>query len=296
MARIMSAEGSHTWTRSDELHRVTEQEIPQLLAWLEQDLPQSLSLYGVVREHIRTKWPGFQFYTIGWPNIQAAATGHVDVNCGCVEYFQSPTVHYLYASDVRSAQFLFSWPGLFDWNKPAIIEYTDKLTPGIHDHFRSILSYVPYEETYHTMMALSGDLTKSRRQIPDELIISPLEPKRDAACMNSTWRYTTEHSEKYFEQLILRFPSRGVFDRSGQCLGHVVGTESGTVGVLYVVPEMRRRGLGQMLLRGISEAYFDLDLPCFGYCHVDNVQSLKLFETLGFKNIGTSKYTFYTPS
>ncbi|XP_059140224.1 uncharacterized protein LOC131928265 [Physella acuta] len=280
----------------DELHLVTEQEIPQLLAWLEQDLPRSFQLYGVVREHIRTKWPGFQFYTIGWPNIQAAATGHVDVNCGCFGYFNSATEHYLYARDVISVQALLTWPGFIDWNKPADIRYPDDLTSGIHEMFRSRCSHVPSELTFCLMVAQPGDVIASTIPIPDDLIISPLEPKRDAACMNSTWRYTTEHSEKYLEQLILRFPSCGVFDKSGQCLGHVVGTERGSVGILYVVPEMRRHGLGQMLLRGISKAYFDLDLPCFGYCLSDNIQSIRLFEKVGFKNICKTKYMPYTPT
>lgn len=41
-----------------------------------------------------------------------------------------------------------------------LLEYTDKLTAGVHDYFRSKFSRVPYEETYDTMVALSGDVTK----------------------------------------------------------------------------------------------------------------------------------------
>ncbi|XP_059175750.1 uncharacterized protein LOC131955592 isoform X1 [Physella acuta] len=279
----------------DELHLVTEQEIPQLLAWLEQELPQSYALYGVVKENTRLNWPGYQFYTIGWPNIQAAATGSTDLNCGCYDYFKNRVYIFLYARDAKSAQVLLTSPGIVDWNKPAIFQFPDALTSGIHELFQSRFSYELHELTFYTMMAPKDDVITSS-QVPDDLIISPLEPKRDAACMNSTWSYKTEHSEKYMEQLALHFPSCGVFDRSGQCLGHVVGTPQGTVGILYVVPEMRRHGLGQILLRGISKAYFDLDLPCVAYCQTNNIQSIKLFEKVGFKNIDTIKVISYTPT
>ncbi|XP_059140229.1 uncharacterized protein LOC131928268 [Physella acuta] len=279
----------------DELHLVTEQEIPQLLAWLEQDLPQSYALYGVVKENTRLNWPGYQFYTIGWPNIQAAATGNTDLNCGCYDYFKTTAQLFLYARDAKSAQVLLTSPGIVDWNKPAIFRFPDTLTLGIREMFQSRFSCEPQELTLYTMMAQRDDVITSS-QIPDELIISPLEPKRDAAIMNSTWPYKNEHSEKYLEQLILRFPSCGVFDRSGQCLGHVVGTDKGTVGVLYVVPEMRRHGLGQMLLRELCKAYFDLDLPCFANCVTNNIKSIQLFEKVGFKNIDTIKVMYHTPT
>ncbi|XP_059175752.1 glycine N-phenylacetyltransferase-like [Physella acuta] len=279
----------------DELHLVTEQEIPQLLAWLEQDLPRSFLLYGVVRVHIRTKWPGFQFYTIGWPNIQAAATGHVDVNCGCVEYFNTTPKHVIYARDVSSAQALLTVPGIFDWNKQAQIRYPADLASGIHQLFQNKISRLPMEQTFCTMMSQGDDVTESS-PVPDDLIISPLDPKRHAKIVNSTWAYKMDNSELYIEQMIQQFPSCGVFDKSGQCLGHVIGTDSGTFGILYVVPEMRRHGLGQMLLRGISKAYFDLDLPCAAYCHVDNAQAIQLFEKTGFKKSTAINMMYYRPS
>ncbi|XP_059140228.1 uncharacterized protein LOC131928267 isoform X2 [Physella acuta] len=279
----------------DELHLVTEQEIPQLLAWLEQELPQSYALYGVVRENTRLNWPGYQFYTIGWPNIQAAATGNTDLNCGCYDYFKTTAQLFLYARDAKSAQVLLTSPGIVDWNKPAIFRFPDTLTVGIREMFQSRFSYEPQELTFYTMMAQRDDVITSS-QLPDDLIISPLEPKRDATIMNSTWPYKRKHSDKYMEQLVLRYPSCGVFDRSGQCLGHVVGTDQGTVGILYVVPEMRRHGLGQILLRGLSKAYFDLDLPCVAYCLTNNVQSIQLFEKVGYKKIDTIKVMYHTPT
>lgn len=84
----------------------------------------------------------------------------------------------------------------------------------------------------------------------------------------------------YMEEAIARGMLGAFVD--GECAGFVGFHAEGAIGMLEVLPEYRRRGIGEALLRGITALALERGQYAFAQVFADNLPSLALQRKAGF--------------
>lgn len=86
-----------------------------------------------------------------------------------------------------------------------------------------------------------------------------------------------------------------VYFRNNQCLGYELGLQDETIGLLYVIPEARGRGLAKVIISQLAHKYFANGLPASAVVLTDNDTSLKLHQNLGFKIVCGLNFVLHVP-
>ncbi|BFZ24826.1 hypothetical protein BsWGS_27865 [Bradybaena similaris] len=267
-----------------EIHCVRDEELPVLLQWLKGHLPLTWKLYGTLREQLRGRWQGTTFCTLGWPEILAVAEGPVNEHlCKVVGHYTDPRRTSVFAPEATHAQTLLTWPGFIDWSQPVIFHM---MSPQVASVVRSLSQAAgcpsPKSIPLTLLTAHPGDIN-FRPIDPTDMTVRRLQPETDAWFVASNWDYAAKHTLAYVQELMNNFPSLGVFSRDGACLGAELGTEWGFMGMLFVSPSARGCGLAKLLTCRLAEKYFEEDLPAVVVTSVDNMESICLHESLGFR-------------
>lgn len=117
-------------------------------------------------------------------------------------------------------------------------------------------------------------------------VIEPLRPEH-AELINSTWKYGGD-ADSYNSVLrnITQFPSLCVIPENGSASGSPVSwvllCPHGAMGLLYTLPEYRRRGYARTLVSRLSEMLFEEGYPVYCIVEEGNSASYGLFRSLGF--------------
>ncbi|XP_053698406.1 uncharacterized protein LOC128745371 [Sabethes cyaneus] len=128
-------------------------------------------------------------------------------------------------------------------------------------------------------------------QVPDDLVMKPLEPKY-ASVMNERWPHRYPHSQKLLELLIKFNGGYGLFSKtSGDIVGWVLKNEFAGIGHLQVLPEYRKRGLGEILTKAISKRIaLEDNGDVNGFIVDKNLGSIKLLQKIGYQKIAGSNW------
>lgn len=116
--------------------------------------------------------------------------------------------------------------------------------------------------------------------------VRPLEPEwagRVAKLWQPDWP-----AEAYVRGRIATAPTAAIYE-SGEpvawALTHMVTDRVGIIGMVHVLEERRRRGLGLSVVAAVSRDLMRLGKTPALHAFVDNAASLALFPTLGFRKV-----------
>ncbi|KPP71216.1 glycine N-acyltransferase-like protein 3-like, partial [Scleropages formosus] len=106
-----------------------------------------------------------------------------------------------------------------------------------------------------------------------------------AELVNSNWKYgRNAMSYNSVKNYITNFPSWCVLDKSGKPVSWILMYQHGAMGLLYTVPEHRRKGYAKLLISIMAKHLLEQGYPV--YCFVDegNEASYRLFTSMGFRH------------
>ncbi|XP_060781455.1 glycine N-acyltransferase-like protein Keg1 [Neoarius graeffei] len=110
--------------------------------------------------------------------------------------------------------------------------------------------------------------------------------------VNSTWKLGIgEFSEGFIRDMIMNFPSCCVLDLEGQPVSWILTYSSGAVGMLYTLPEHRRKGYAKTLVTILAKKLHSTGCPVYCLIEEENQPSYGLFTSLGFTEDPSYKIT-----
>jgi len=276
------------------LHKVTREELPVLLEYLEQHLPESFVLHATARNTIRGQWSGLTFYTLGWPDVKAAALGLPDDTCKLREFYATPRKTSVFSPSTDHAHKLLTSPGFMDWSQPAMfLAVSSDMTRVVQEVSRaaSADNEVTIVDSCETMQVRPGELTS--RPAPPDVTVRRLQTDEDFAWACDHWPHKHEGTDRYTREITQSFPSVVALDNAGRYLGFEVGYDFGFIGMLHVIEEARGQGLGSYITCQLVEKYHQEGQPATVTVGQNNEASLKLHEKLGFKKICVLNYVIH---
>ncbi|KAK3802330.1 hypothetical protein RRG08_018431 [Elysia crispata] len=277
------------------LHRVTGDELPALRDWLKHHLPETFRLYNTTEEIIRGRWQGTSFLTLGWPDIQAVGEGPVSPDdIDCAAYFMEPRVTCVFSPSPDQLTRLLTAPDIYDWTRPILFfVFSTRLSPTIREVSEARGGNPDRAQRQACrLVARPGDVPLL--PVPEELEARALDPDLHSDLVYSNWDHSRKHCDLYIRQLLGRFPSVGLFDKSGRCVAHELGKHYGTIGFLHVHEEFRGRGLGKVVLSLLAHKYLSQGLTVTTLVFADHKHSLAMHTSMGFHIEGDLHlYTHY---
>ncbi|KAL7889377.1 hypothetical protein AOLI_G00016350 [Acnodon oligacanthus] len=116
-----------------------------------------------------------------------------------------------------------------------------------------------------------------------------------AALVNNTWKFRVgEFSERMIRKMILNFPSCCVLDSDGQPVSWILTYCDCTMGMLYTMPEHRRKGYAKALVSIMAKKLHSKGYPVYCFIEEDNSLSYRLFASLGFTEDPSHRLVWYT--
>ncbi|KAL7877027.1 hypothetical protein SRHO_G00036700 [Serrasalmus rhombeus] len=116
-----------------------------------------------------------------------------------------------------------------------------------------------------------------------------------AALVNSTWKFCIgEFSERMIRNMILNFPSCCVLDSDGQPVAWMLTYCDCAMGILYTMPEHRRKGYAKALVSTMAKKLHSKGYPVYCFIEDDNRLSYRLFASLGFTEDPSYRVTWYS--
>ncbi|WP_143153611.1 GNAT family N-acetyltransferase [Caloranaerobacter azorensis] len=123
------------------------------------------------------------------------------------------------------------------------------------------------------------DLTRIKHEVKELRV-------KDALVVNEYYTYKSEDSLEYIIDCIKNRPSSAIFDENGVPISWAVVREDGSMGIMYTKEEYRGKGLAVSVSIDLAKKVFDIGWIPYVHILVDNIPSIKLAESIGFKKYG----------
>ena len=114
----------------------------------------------------------------------------------------------------------------------------------------------------------------------------------------SSWKFSSIASgaEEYIKIHIANFPSVCIRRENGTAVGWFIVQKYGAMGMLYVVPEYRGKGLARYLVTKLTRKMLRTVDEAFVAIEEDNAASIQLHKKCGFCVGGTICWLNYHPA
>ncbi|XP_031418294.1 glycine N-acyltransferase [Clupea harengus] len=246
--------------------------------------PESLKVYGCLFNINRGKPHNLEVIVDSWPDFKAIVCK--PKSKGMHDREGDFNIQSTYSRDQDSLKRLIGSPGVLDWSAYTLLagvdlNYLSAVTDLAEQH------RVP-SRTQATMCVLMLENPAQLRahESAPGCQIQPLRPEH-AELVNSTWRYGGDpNSYNSVLGYITHHPNLSVIPEDGPTGGGPVAWvllyHHCALGLLYTLPQYRRRGYARTLVSRVSEMLLEKGYPV--YCFVDetNHASCRLFRSLGF--------------
>ncbi|XP_041073534.1 glycine N-acyltransferase-like protein 3 isoform X1 [Carcharodon carcharias] len=127
----------------------------------------------------------------------------------------------------------------------------------------------------HVLLLATGADVASR--------ISHLLPSH-AQIVNRNWKFgKDENGLRFVKTIIANFPSYCILDETGNPVSWLLTYQYCAMGLLYTLPEHRRKGYAKLLVTKMVKTLQKLGYPIYCFIEEENGKSYQLFEKLGFK-------------
>ncbi|KAK9541747.1 hypothetical protein VZT92_001768 [Zoarces viviparus] len=101
--------------------------------------------------------------------------------------------------------------------------------------------------------------------------------------VNKTWKFGgNKQGYMNIKNLISNFPSCCITDDQGQPVSWILVYDYCALGILYTLPEHRRRGYAEVLVSTMARRLHTEGYPVYCFIEEDNMVSYKIFKNLGF--------------
>ncbi|KAI5108517.1 hypothetical protein C0J45_2111, partial [Silurus meridionalis] len=124
--------------------------------------------------------------------------------------------------------------------------------------------------------------------------VSPLKESH-IALVCSTWKFNMGNlTEPMIRNMVLNFPSYCVLDAEGRPVSWILTYESCAMGMLYTLPEHRRKGYAKVLVNVLAKKLHSEGYPVYCFIEEENQASYKLFTSLGFSEVPSFRNAWFS--
>ncbi|XP_018606337.1 glycine N-acyltransferase-like protein 3 isoform X2 [Scleropages formosus] len=264
------------------MHLLTEEELKVAEKAVKGLFPESVKVYGCLFNMNRGKPHNFDVIADSWPDFRVII---------CKQKAQRSldregdfNIYNIYSKDKESLKKMLSVPSVINWN-------TFTLLAGVDiNHLDAVKELCIFhnvrgetEGIVYLLLLEDASHLKDPECIA-ECNIVPLTADH-AELVNSNWKYgRNAMSYNSVKNYITNFPSWCVLDKSGKPVSWILMYQHGAMGLLYTVPEHRRKGYAKLLISIMAKHLLEQGYPV--YCFVDegNEASYRLFTSMGFRH------------
>jgi ribosomal protein S18 acetylase RimI-like enzyme len=271
--------------------------LPQLDQYLRMFLPKSLKILGEVNVVLRQQGFERRFFVDGWPELTTVVATSVQKENDTLAFTR--TFITCFSLNKNNLQKLLSSVEQIEWNKSLCfvaypLEYLDVLEDLVKDK-GGYLDTEFGKKNQAIMMSLSlEDIPKC--EVEEDLSVEKVHP--DAAeYIKNTWGYSDIGAGclSYIHWLIETQPSVGLY-KNKTLIAHMLGQYDGSLGILYVHPSHRSRGLAKYVVANLARQM--IESQGFAYVHVvaNNQISYEMHKRCGFKDVENVLWLPYRPA
>nr|XP_033329658.1 uncharacterized protein LOC117222191 [Megalopta genalis]XP_033329659.1 uncharacterized protein LOC117222191 [Megalopta genalis] len=275
---------------------LAEEELPELLDFLADHLPESLKFHQTLLTYQRDKVWDFHFYVAnGWP--EEAICLHFPGMTLSPHGLLYESVGVFCPNDrLELLKLLRDEDVLVDWSKPLYMNF-------VHHDIAEELSRF-YEGT-GTIETVVGDVfvcrdtehvddAQSEDEADPDVQVMPLKGEH-AEAIHELYPANDMECHEVFLRLIRMLSAGGVFVK-GNLAAWMVQSYYGAMFSMQTRPEYRRKGYGTKLARYLTKRVADRGYQPFVVIRPENEASQSLYKKLGFAKLYQTVRMTFTPS
>uniref|UniRef100_A0A665W385 Glycine N-acyltransferase-like protein n=1 Tax=Echeneis naucrates TaxID=173247 RepID=A0A665W385_ECHNA len=102
--------------------------------------------------------------------------------------------------------------------------------------------------------------------------------------VKAKWKFSGKEgaAKSMIRNMIVNFPSCCVLDAEGKPVSWILTYSSSAIGMLYTLPEHRRKGYAKVLVHAMARRFHAEAYPVFCFIEEENIVSYRLFKSFGF--------------
>ncbi|XP_017885571.1 uncharacterized protein LOC108628272 [Ceratina calcarata] len=290
-------EGPEVAVRGQNFRLLAEEELPELLDFLANYLPESLKFHQTLLTYMQDRIWDFHFYVANdWPDdaICLHFPGMTLSPHGLL--FESVGV-FCPNDRLELLQLLRDEDILIDWSKPLYINFV---------HYDIAEELMRLYEGTGTIERVVGDVFGCKNPLnldvfeePDEELdpdiqVLPLEAEH-AKGIYELYPANDMECHELFRRLIDKLPAGGVFLK-GSLAAWMVQSYYGAMFSMQTKPEHRRKGYGTKLVRYLTKRVVEKGYQPFVVIRPENEASQSLYKKLGFRKLYQTVRMTFIPS
>ncbi|MBN3309266.1 GLYL3 protein, partial [Amia calva] len=246
--------------------------------------PQSIKVYGCLFNINRGKPHNFEVIVDSWPDFKVilcrpkqreVADREGDFN-----------MNSIFSRDEQSLKKLLGSPGVIDWSTFSLLAGVDLCHLEVVKELAASKNTPTRVGSVMLVMTLenSSQLKDDLDERTTELSLSQLCPCH-AELVNKNWKYGGDrNSYNSVVSYISHHPSFCLLDESGKPVSWVLLYRHSALGLLYTLPEHRRKGYAKLLVKVMSKHLLSQGYPVYCFIEEENKISYQLFSSLGFNH------------
>ncbi|XP_048392048.1 glycine N-acyltransferase-like protein 3 [Stegostoma tigrinum] len=261
---------------------LTEEKLLTLEKILKNYLPAAIKTYGTILSINRVKIPDLEVIVDSWPDFNAVICRPCEKEETSKETEFTLTV---FSRDQSSLHKLLMDDNIVNWK-------TRFMFGGIDRKFLELMkavvackkSTISFTSRSYTMVLQDPkdllDITSEQAYVASR--ISPLDMSH-AEIVNRNWKFgTDDNGLKFVKNIIANFPSYCILDETDNPVSWLLTYPYGAMGLLYTLPEHRRKGYAKLLVTKMVKFLQNLGYPIYCFVEDENSRSYQLFQKLGF--------------
>ncbi|XP_041644940.1 glycine N-acyltransferase-like [Cheilinus undulatus] len=186
----------------------------------------------------------------------------------------------IYANDETALKETIRKNSALDWSRYFCLGFNHHFTEAV----KAVASEkgVPYCQVALCNMMTLKDISDLPEINSSGIPLSSLNESH-VSLVNQMWKFgKSENSLGMIRGMVTNFPSCCVLDAEGKPVSWVLMYETCAMGILYTLPEHRRKGYAKVLIYSMAKRLHTEGYPVYCSIEEDNMPSHGLFKSLGF--------------
>ncbi|OQV21641.1 hypothetical protein BV898_04540 [Hypsibius exemplaris] len=236
-----------------------DDQLPELVAWLEKGFPASLNIYFLARNKMRknSDWPRLTFAVDEFPNISACVCRASPDSKGLPTFSNGYYAVFIHADDAGKLKHLLDQPGIIDWTqrigfhsiqRPDNFRVLEEkcLSLGVQVMCNSVADYyVPHAR----FAGFNIKDVHCEYVLPEGYRLGPLGVENAQQIAEEKHYGDPAVNLAFFQHLIRSgFASAAIFNEENRPIAYIVQRPEGVMGAGFVNPNYRGKGYFKVVL------------------------------------------------
>lgn len=194
-------------------------------------------------------------------------------------------IYYVFTLEEERLKMLLENTDIMEWEHAIFRVYPIEFHEIIKEASRKFgfeLMRSPFE--FRLYIFNTDNLKKRCRTVPEDVTVGSLKPEI-ADVVSESWASSVYNGKEVplIRYLIANYPTTCLYNMKGAPVAYELQQEYGGLGMLYVKPAYRKRGLGKLVTNFLLQKCADHGYPPYALIADDNEESGKLHTSIGFQ-------------